>query len=70
MKSLFYQYLGKLMTQFIKNMSENMSNVFEDTAKIEIKEKFISDFSASQINFRIKLNALALNISTANISTE
>ena len=29
--------------------------------RLKFKKKFIHDFSASQINFRIKLNALALN---------
>ena len=51
----------KLMTQFIKKMSENMSNALMENANIEINEKNFLLFPASQINVRFLLNALALN---------
>ena len=48
------------MTQFIKNMSEICLVCLRTLLGLRFKKIFIYDFSSSKINFRFKLNALAL----------
>ena len=52
----------KLITHFIKIMSENMSNVLKENANIEVNEKQFIIFPASQIKVRFFVECTSVNV--------